>query len=136
MSESRLNPQIRRVEVGTRELRELKIYPLSLADQNELLSLLVDVINEATQSDMDVKSMTEEEGVKFVQDLIQNNVTKIISFVTDLDETPAIDELTNDQFIRIANIIFEVNFEGLIKNSKDLFERAKGLFRKEQIPTQ
>jgi len=129
MSVSKLNPQIKTVGVGVRELREVKVYPLSVKDQFEITKEIADSINDI-MGGFNFDNMTEAEAVDALAQLISENLTKILKYVCDEDKVPSVEELTNDQLSQFATIIFEVNYEGLIKNFKDLFERGKKLMPK------
>lgn len=121
-----LNPDIKNINVGIKELREVKIYPLSMTDQFQLTEDLAQVINEMG-SGVDFSTITNEDALQFMKKLLSENLMKILTYVTTEEERPTLDELTNNQFYEIANILFEVNYEGLLKNFKDLIMRAQGL---------
>jgi hypothetical protein len=126
MTESRLNPQIKPVQVGVRTLREVKIYPLSMTDQENLTKTLVGVFNDVRSGKLDPKDVGQEQVFDALQKLILDNIKVILKYVTDEGETPTMEELTNNQLFEITNIIFEVNYEGFLKNFKALIKRAKG----------
>lgn len=130
--QKKLNPQIKTIEIGVRETREIKIYPLSVKDQFELTKELADSINELLR--VDFKNIREEEAIDAFAELLSNRLTDVLRYVCDQDQVPKMEELTNIQLSEIANIVFEVNYEGLIKNFKDLFKRGKDLFPRVQLP--
>lgn len=132
MSDQNLNPQIKSIQVGVRHTRELKIYPLSVKDQFELTKEIVDSVNEIVATFDGLKD--EIQAVSALSEIISKNLTKILKYVCDSDQIPTMEELTNAQLGEIAVIVFEVNYEGLIKNFKDLFKRGKDLFPKIQLP--
>jgi len=43
------------------------------------------------------------------------------------DDVPTLDEITNKNLYEIARAIFEMNYEDIIKNFKDLFGRMSGM---------
>lgn len=122
MTDNQLNPEIRTVKVGVRQLREVTIYPLSIHDQDELVKLLGNVISDLGQN-VDFENANDEKALEFLHQLVFSNLEKVLEFVTDEKERPTLKELTNNQFYEIVNAIFEMNYEGLIKNFKDLFGR-------------
>lgn len=126
MSEKRLNPDINKVDIGVRELTTITIYPLSAKDQFDLTSRLVNTITVLAEKD-DFAQMTNEKALEFVQTAIKENLEVILEYVVDEEERPTMDKLTNNQIYTIVAIIFEVNYEGFIKNFKNLFERGKVL---------
>lgn len=131
MSNQKLNPQIKEIEIGVRELRSIKLYPLSVADQFDLTKKIADSINEIVGGDvLDFKGLSEAEAVDRLREVISSNLDVILGYVCDKEEVPQMKELTNLQVSDIVLKIFEVNYEGLIKNFKSLFERGKALFPK------
>jgi len=128
MSDQRLNPQIKTIDVGVRHLRSVKVYPLSVSDQFSLTEKLAGSINEIVGTDL--RGMSEVDAVKNIQAIINTNLGIILGYVCDEEDSPRMEELTNQQLSEIVNVIFEVNYEGLIKNLKDLFERGRALFPK------
>ncbi len=125
MSQKKLNPEIKEVEIGTRELRPIKIFPLSANDQFDLASRLMQAITDlGDEEKFDFSNITNEVALTFIQKLITENLSVILEYATDKDERPSFDELTNNQLYIIAEIIFEVNYEGFVKNLNNLFKRA------------
>jgi len=125
----KLNPQITKVEIGVRELREVTIYPLSTHDQMEMTSLLVGTIAEVVQStkEIDGKKATDIEIIEKVVDIIKDNLEEIIKLATDEKENVSTKDITNDQAVEIAEIIYMVNYENFSKNLKSLAGKMKGV---------
>lgn len=123
-SKTSLKNDIRKVTIGIKEPRDITIYPLSLQDQLDLL----DRISEYTQTfkDSDFSDITNEQAIEFLKAVLIENLTLILSYVTTEKDRPELRELTNNQFYTLVEIIYEVNFEGVLKNSKNLFQRMKG----------
>jgi len=128
--EKRLNPQITTTEIGVRDLREITIYPLSMADQLNLTDLITQALNAFFQQQ-------DEESIAFVAfmiELIKQNMNRIVAMITDVkkDEDLLVD-ITNFQASEIAKIVYEVNYESAAKNLESLFEKVRGLFRSERL---
>ncbi|RLA02595.1 MAG: hypothetical protein DRQ42_00195 [Gammaproteobacteria bacterium] len=122
IDESRLNPQIRKLEVGTRSLREIEVYPLSLADEIKLSKIIGDgLISFYESSKGDVSNETT---VNFILEVIINNLGDVLEMVT---EDVELSEVSNDQALDIAEIIYEVNFETVTIKVKGLFEKIQDL---------
>lgn len=128
-----LNPQIVEQSVGIRELREITIYPLSMADQFKLTDTVVQAIHQFGSVNIDI---SDEEVVAKMIGLIEENIEKILELVLDKEEAVTMDELTNDQFTDICNIIFEVNYEGSVKKLMDLVGKVKAVMPRTAPPTQ
>ena len=124
--QERLNPQITDVEIGIRNLRKIKVYPLSMSDQLKL-------------TDMVTKSATEQMAkgdgdiaiVSFVLQLIQENLSKIITMVTD-EKADVLEDMSNSQAVEFADVLFEVNYGAVVKNFKSLSKKLTGLFQSER----
>ena len=120
---SNLNPQITDTMVGVRKLKKLTVYPISLADEFKMTELIATVVSEVASA------QDGEDGVLLLKIItaVKNNIKELLQYV--LEPETLVDEIlhdiTNDQVVAIATIIFEVNFEGTIKNFKDLIKKAK-----------
>ena len=132
---SKINPQAVEIEIGIRSLRNIIIYPLSIADQMKMTDLIAKAIAaffEVEQDGLDEEKKTME-FVSFIIELIKDNIGRILSFVTDEnDQDKLLGELTNGQLILIAEIIFITNFESISKNAVSLFKKVKNLFQLER----
>lgn len=119
-----INPEARNITIGAKRPRQITIYPLSIADQMKLTDRFSEVIQEFGQTNRD--EMTNEMAIQQLKRLIQDNLPEIMSYVVDEEEdtAPTLDEITNKNLYEIAKTIFEVNYEDLIKNFKDLFGRV------------
>ena len=145
MAQGKLNPQIVTVEVGIKSLREVTIYPLSLADQAKTARILATVFQKVMQklasygdeddleedSNKDdiisvAKQLSDVAILEFVISAIQENLETILKLVVDEGEVISIDELTNEQFYELAEIIYVVNYENALKNFPALWKRARG----------
>jgi len=118
-----INPEARTITIGARKPRQITLYPLSISDQMKLTDRFSEVVQEFGQTDRE--NMTNEMAINQLKDLIKNNLPEIMSYVIDPDEndTPTLDEITNRNLYEIAKAIFEMNYEDIIKNFKDLFGR-------------
>jgi len=123
-TDQRLNPQIAEVEIGVRNLRNITVYPLSMADQLKLADIiskaLADQFKDGTGNDLTV--------IAFITNLVKDNLGRILGMVTDEDGNKLLEELTNLQTATIAEQIYEVNFGVVAKNFKSLFEKLGILF--------
>ena len=141
-----LKPTIITVEVGVRELKQVPIYPLSMADQLALPDKLVEAVGKMANIDyknlaqstlksvskkavtpVDAPQNKDMELVKLILGLIQENVEYILEKSTD---GVTLSDLTNNQFVDIVDIIFTINYEQSVGKVADLVQRAKKTFRK------
>jgi len=121
---AKLIPQVAEVTVGIRDLREIKVYPLSMADQLKLTDLITTALQEFT----DAGEVNDMVFVGAVIEMIKSNIGRIISMVSDEDGDKILEELTNEQALEIAEAIFDMNYGILGKNLKSLGEKARKLF--------
>jgi hypothetical protein len=117
-----LNPHVGTVEIGIRTLREITILPLSLAGQIQMSEIIAKAastyINQEDKSDLAFGS--------FLTDVIQKNIIKILSLVTDEENCEGLlEEITNNQFVGIADLIYVMNYESSTKNFLSLVGKAK-----------
>ncbi len=120
---AQLNPQVIEVTVGTRKLRTIKLYPLSMADQLQLTSTVVSSIQILFER-------KEENNLIFAETIrtsISENLGKILAFVTDEGES-LMKEISNIQAVDIAEAIYSMNYEALEKKVKSLIEKIRKAF--------
>ncbi|MFW6121408.1 MAG: hypothetical protein ACOC80_10995 [Petrotogales bacterium] len=129
----KLNPQIKTVEIGTRGLRKVNVYPLSYGDQRKLIDTIRDKVSDTLRTVSGENSLEivtdsnseSNEGVDLVSlvfEALQDNFDYILELVTDGDVT--VNELTNYQVSEVIRIVYEVNFEEPGKNLPSLFQKG------------
>jgi hypothetical protein len=120
-----LNPRIKVIELGIEEMSEYKIYPLSMADEFKLS----DIISKAAGTITEMSDGASEVAVVQASiDVIKANLGIILDMVTKKTNRPKIDDIDNEQFSELAELIFDVNFAGTIKNFQSLVKKVKGMF--------
>ena len=127
-----INPDAAKVQVGARTIREIIIYPLSISDQMQLTDKFSEIVQKF--SEFDSNKMTNEDAIKFFKDFLSDNLPEFMEFVVNPNENavPTLDEVTNKQLAEIAENVFRINYEDMIKNFKDLFKRAQEAMNQEQ----
>lgn len=126
MSDKKINPQIRTVNIGIKELRPIKIYPLSMSDQMKMADLVkgtFQALIEYTQTD-DASDIAIAET--FIS-LMKENLPLLLKYITD--EEVSLEELTNFQFTEIVGHVYKDNFEDASKNVKSLVEKLGKMFK-------
>lgn len=122
----KMNPMIRRVNVGTRELKEVKIYPLSIKDQTNLVEFFMGGIEEVFEKFRE-GSMTNQQVFGFIAETIVAKIPEFLEYVTDKDDKVDVDTMTNFQLSEIIKIVYEDNFENPGKNVENLVGKLKGM---------
>ena len=121
---TKLNPQVAETEIGIRNLRTIKIYPLSMADQLKL----TDVITKGLQEFVEEGNDEDMAVVSAIVQLIKDNLADILTMVSDEEGTEILKDLTNPQALGIAELIFDMNFGSLGKNAQSLAGKIRNLF--------
>lgn len=119
---TQLNPQIATTTIGRRNLRKIKIFPMSVGDQLSMTGIIAQVI-----SALDTTS-EDYETVGAVLLLIQEHIPTILEYIIDTDSENSeelLKDITNDQLVDIAQIVYEQNYASLAKKLKSLFEMVQ-----------
>lgn len=115
-----INPQIKKVNIGIRDLREIEILPLSVGDQTELSG----IVTQAVQSFIESGDTGDEAFIAGTLDLLKSNLDTVLDLITEGEDSAVIvKEMTNKQAIEIAEIVYEENYEDLIKKVKSLIQK-------------
>jgi hypothetical protein len=149
---SKLNPRITTIEIGIEILREVTIYPLSLADQGKMIKTLSTVFQSVMENLSHLSEEPEELGgatgtiekvaaqlsnidiAETIVVIIQDNLESILALVVAADEKISMEEVDSDQFYNLVETIYKVNFEQAPKNFVALWRGAKGLISTEKEP--
>lgn len=132
--DQKLNPQITETEVGVRNLRNIKIYPLALGDEMKFTETLSKAITKYFDKMKSAEGMSDVALVGFVLELIKKNFEQIMKLVVEEGEDvkKLMQDVTNYQVAGISRIIYEKNFEDAAKNAGSLSEMVKKLFLSER----
>jgi hypothetical protein len=136
--EQKLNPQIKEVYIGTRDLRKVTIYPLSISDQKRFGAIMQKALEEYFARTTDKEELTQEDMLSFIVDIkgvVSENLLEILKIISDLREKDIakfFEEATNLQVSEIVSHVVEVNFEEPLKNLQSLFEKGMTLYEQFQ----
>lgn len=115
-----LNPQVRDLDVGIRELRTVKVYPLGVSYQLEMTDLLSEAIagyiSARANEDIDMASF-----ISFAIGLVRNNIDKFMGALTD-DGPDLLSDMTNMQLSELLEIVIKENYEDPAKNFQSLLK--------------
>ena len=125
MPEDKLNPQIRELEIGTRILRKVKIYPMSMANQLSLNDVITEAVGGFFQMEAGDDDQSVIAFVSFMLDLIKDNLERVVGFVTDDPPEEFIKDITNSQLVDVADVIYEMNYADLLKKGRSLFQKTR-----------
>lgn len=121
-----LNPDIRKIVIGIHDPKEVKVYPISLADEQDLLDDFLSVF----VSFKDITDNTNDyELIQLIKNKIFENLENILLSVLPEDYSLDLKEITNTQALALCDIIYEVNFEFLLKKKGvNFLKKMKELF--------
>jgi hypothetical protein len=130
-----LNPDIREIQYGKKEMKTLTLYPLSIGDQFKVTDIITKVVQDLVAGQQkgllsDFAFMTSVMGA------LEENLAKILTLIADISEDEAkkvIADLTNSQLMDIVEMVWEVDFEPALKKGKNLFERGKKVFDSKRL---
>lgn len=118
-----MNPDITTAQVGIRKLREVTIYPLSVASQLQATEIIAKIMNTIAG----FEDLEDHEVVESFLTILKESMTDILKLVLDEKECIDFAELTNPQLENIVNILFDKNYKDIVKNSRDLIGKIKPL---------
>jgi len=127
---AKLNPQIIEVMIGTKTLKKIKVYPLSMGDQLKMTQLIVSTLQQ-------LYTKKEDDNFAFAETVratISSNLEEILKLVTD--EENVISNISNLQGLEIAEHIYEMNYEAIEKKVKSLIEKVTKTFLSQNLQQQ
>ena len=119
--DKKLNPQIRTVDVGKKDLREVSIYPLSMMDQMSLSDLISEGLSAFFEVHGDNMDQIDPKFIAFAIGLIKKNIGKVADAVTGEGEE-ILGDITNLQLSEIVEIVYKENYDTPVKNVLSLFQ--------------
>lgn len=117
-----INPQIRAIKIGVRDLREISILPLSIGDQGKLSDIISKAIK--TFVDSGKAKLQDEAFIGEVLELVSKNIGSILELIVDdkVSSKRLLNEITNKQALNIAEIVYEENYADIVKKVQGLIE--------------
>lgn len=132
--EKLMGPKPEKVIIGIREFEELKIWPMSMADQLEVGKIFDEALMTILEEVSDHFTL-----ITTVKKIVFDNIHIIIQKATDFDTEAkakkALCKITNDQFVEICEKIYKMNFEKISKNVLSLLGRVISLDTGRLSPT-
>lgn len=133
----KLNPAITVVDYGKREIKSITIYPLSVGDQLKVTEIIAQVISDVVDRESAGGKMSNFAYMNLAISAIKDNIAKLIPLISDLKTEEVdgfLDDLTNDQLLDIADVVWKTSYEPSIKKGQDLFARMRNLFPSKRSP--
>jgi hypothetical protein len=118
-------PSFRTIVVGIRDPQERKVYPLSWSDTRKIQNLVYYCF--AKVADSQIKDPVAI--YNFIFETIYENLVFVANLVIEGDEITG-EELSAAQATELANIVYDMNFEIIVKNLQSLLQKASVLMEK------
>ncbi len=120
---SKLLPNTRKLVVGIREMKEVEVYPLSFGQQKKFADKVASALNEFSEKNEEDLAVTDM--AQMILTLIEDNIVALSEMV--IEGGIDVENITNDQVVELATIIYEMNYEGASKNVLNLVNRMKNI---------
>ena len=105
--EKRLNPDIRIITYGKKELKELTLYPLSIGDQFKVTDMITMIVQQLVSGTRE-GHLSDFVFMTAVMQALETNLGKILSLIADIPEDEAkeiVNILTNTQLLDIVESV-------------------------------
>jgi hypothetical protein len=126
----RINPDIRNITYGKKELKELTLYPLSIGDQFKVTDIITSVVQKLVAGTKE-NQLNDFVFMSAIINALEDNLGKVLILIADIPEDEVkniLQDTTNSQLMDIVESVWEVDFEPALKKGKNLFERGKSVF--------
>ena len=118
-----LIPQPKKIVIGTKQIKEYELYPLSIKDQRQITDLIIEIIKMLVLNAGDNNLAL----IGRLAEAITTKVPEILSVSLGIDKAEA-EEATNDQVIYIVNIILDDNYKDIQKKISSIAEKVMSIF--------
>lgn len=132
------------MEIGVRVPKTITIYPLSMADEIKLTNKIASYFQQyqnikttaepidENDDDFVEKMLSQDDSIDpqfviFVIKAIEENLIDILKMVCEEEVT--LNDITNDQFADLCNLIFDMNFAGTVGKFKSLLTKIRSSFQ-------
>ena len=118
-------PSFRTIVVGIKDPQERKVYPLSWSDTRKIQTLIYYCFSKVVDSEIkDPVSIYQ-----FIFETIYENLILVANLVLEGEDITG-EELSAAQATELANIVYDMNFEIIVKNLQSLLQKASMLMEK------
>jgi len=128
--EKRLNPDIRIISYGKKELKDLTLYPLSIGDQFKVTDIITQIVQQLVTGSKE-GNLSDFLFMSAVMSALEINLGKVLTLISDITEEEAakvVGVMTNTQLVDVVESVWAVDYEPALKKGKNLFERGKSVF--------
>lgn len=119
-----LIPRPKKIVIGTKQVKEYELYPLSIKDQRQITDLIIEIIKMLVtvgEGDNNISLMGR------LADAITTKVPEILSVALGIEKAEA-EESTNEQVFYIVNIILDDNYKDIQKKIAGVAEKVMSAF--------
>lgn len=118
-------PSYRTIVVGIKNPEQRKVYPLSWSDTRKIQNLIYYCF--AKIADSTIKDPVAI--YNFIFETIYENLIFVANLVLEGEDITG-DELSAVQATELANIVYDMNFEIIVKNLQSLLQKAQVVMEK------
>ena len=120
-----LNPEVRKMIIGTKRTREVEVFPLGYYDQKEIGTKVMTGLAQASEKH---GNSAEMEYIAALSQALEDNVPILISKCTNITRKKFMSEVSAGQLMEFITIIMEVNFIEPVKKGTRLFVEMGSLY--------
>lgn len=121
-------PSFRTMAIGIRDPQVRKIYPLSWSDTRKIQNLVYYCFSKVTEMNFSDPVVV----YNFIFETIYDNLVYIANLVIEGDEITG-DDISAAQATELANVVYDMNFEIIVKNLQSLLQKTSVLMKKAEI---
>ena len=125
-----LNPEVRKMIIGTKRTREIEVFPLGYYDQKEIGAKVMAGLVKASETH---GNSDEMEYIAALSQALEDNVPVLISKCTNIPRKKFMSEVSAGQLMEFITIIMEVNFIEPVKKGTRLFVEMGSLYGGSQL---
>lgn len=117
------NPRIFKIEIGTRDLRTVTVYPISYGQKitSKAFNSFAEIFDGLTVGDVDVEKMSLS---KTMIGVVKNHLSELIHLATE--EENLIDEIDGTQMVELIEILWVQNFKPYEKKIREILDHIRG----------
>ncbi|RLF28751.1 MAG: hypothetical protein DRN14_03595 [Thermoplasmata archaeon] len=126
-----LNPEVKEIQIGTRDSKIVTVYPLSYYNQKKIIEQVRVYMASSLAEKGEETSDIDYLGSLSV--VLEKNIKVLIDKCTDLDKKTFMADITSGQLVSFLSIIVEVNFVNPLAQGVKLFTNMGSMYGAKQL---
>ena len=127
--EKLLNPEVRALFLGVKDVETIQVYPLTYNDQKSIGNKVVASVKKIAA---ETEGTTELDYLGQVTKVLESNVPLLIAKCTDKTKKEFMEKVTAGQLVEFITTVMEVNFLNPIRRGTELFVEMGSLYATNQ----